>query len=365
LLHYLKKDKDIAGIQKNLTAGDVLVLGTGIWFLKNTWLIDFDLTIVGKAPGKSKICCDNHETGLKLTNNASLLIRDLELYHSSLHKESCLIDVTEGKLNASNCIFSANEKAERPTGMFAFSQKDGIRMFANSSIELFQAQFLHFLGNALSFKKNSSGNIIDCTFFNNGVGVTFNEQSTGNLLRNTFSENLGGFCLYSECLCEAGLNICQKNNVSGIRINSANAYVTQNICRNNQTGITISGESNSIIEKNDCSENHKAGILILSNARGKVIENKCNRNKEDGIYVDDDAWPEIKRNECNENGDSGMRFMDHSRPSVYGNECFKNRIFGIYKAGRAKPDVRNNQCEENGKENYCFARPTWYDATAR
>jgi parallel beta-helix repeat protein len=362
---FLHRDQAIAGILGKLESGDTLLLDKGCWNLDSTWVLDLDLNIIGAGTGESKLVFSDPGLGMRLDSGARLMLKDLELHFPGLQEPSTLLEVKSGKVLADSCIFSCNPEAPKPSGFLSSSQKDGIVVLHDSEIEMHDCQIFNFPGAGLNLKDEANGRLIDSTLANNGQGAVFQKQASGSFIRNSASENQTGLSLHSAGACEAAHNTCQNNSRSGISTSALKARIVFNNCISNGTGIFVSGRSQAFLRKNDCCDNRENGIIFMSHATGTAQDNYCCNNGENGIYIDDDAYPSIYNNECSENGDSGMRFMDHSRPSVSGNRCHKNRVFGIYKAGRSHPNFSENEASDNGKEDFCYASPSPYDATAR
>lgn len=361
----IREKDNLNKISENRQDGDVLIFEKGAWFFDEPWQIDKSITIVGAGKDKTLIEFQEIDKAMIKKGDKCLSFFDIKVVLKRNTGTTTFLEVNEGNLLASNCIFSGIENAPKPSGYLDFSFNDGIK-FLNASVgRFFGCEFENFPGSAVDADNDSKITITNSTFYNNGLGACFKGSSKGVFYKNTLANNNSGFGIHCKSDVKAIENICQDNAHVGIRISSTCGLASRNICKANIDGILVSGSSSSLMLSNECYENRDSGISYMSSSSGTCQNNRCCQNGENGIETGDDASPTITGNICNENNDSGIRIMDHSKPNVSGNTCNNNGVCGIYKAGRARVSLEANTCEGNGREDFSYASATRYDGNTR
>jgi len=115
------------------------------------------------------------------------------------------------------------------------------------------------------------------------------------------------------------------NRDAGIKIQSKNNRISENIIKNNDDGIGISSTSHNIISKNNVF-NNKYGIrLYMTSSKNIISENNIFSNKARGIRLESSNNNIIFENKVCNNG-NGVRFEDSDYNNFYGNKISNNWI---------------------------------------
>lgn len=311
-----------------------------------------------------------------------------------------LIYLKKGSLFLNNCKLSLN--------LFYKTSSDytsSIYMMKKSKCVINDCQFIGsklFLTNAItvnnadlsirnSIIKNHMGigimlklsplnicSIYMCEIMDNNIGVFSGGENYKSKITecNILNNNLGLFiCLGNEILIYKS-NI--KNNVNGIYITNADAYVEENnielnfkngikvlstqgllskprikdnnISYNMKCGIKCKGENNlSVIKSNNISKNKEKGISCLKKANVVVFNNYIFSNMGVGVCIADSSAAFIEKNEIYSNIKANIAVGGTSNEdtTILNNKIYWSRCEGIFLLQSYKIRIKMNEIYEN------------------
>jgi parallel beta-helix repeat protein len=149
------------------------------------------------------------------------------------------------------------------------------------------------------------------------------------------------------------------NNGPGLLVltNAKGTVIDCESINNGMHGFSIQDQSQLILESNKCTNNEESGMAFFNNSQGTVRKNECTGNKH-GIYVADQAKVDLEENISSDNQEIGIFYSDNTSGAVRLNECTRNGNSGIWVTDQAKVTLEENTCSTNGESGIVFAGNT-------
>lgn len=121
------------------------------------------------------------------------------------------------------------------------------------------------------------------------------------------------------------------------------------VANNTQAGLFYCEGGAGICSDNVISENHRAGILIKTNANPTITRNIVRRSKETGIYCFENGKGTITHNTIVENLNAGILVTTNANVSVMHNGIHKNYYEAIWVCKNGQGTFKNNDLRNNRK----------------
>ncbi len=263
--------------------------------------------------------------------------------------------------------------------LFEVTKSSGL-VTKNSSITIRNCSIKKFPGLGGVFIGNGQMTFSQSSFIENELGgMGFYLGSSGELDNMVIKDNgkTGLNVIGAGCRVSMTNSECSTNGASGIEVtNGAIGHIEKcqihsntqnglfclgeiselraikNIIRQNDIGIMGQDGSKLFVEKNECSENNVAGMMLAENGvEGTLTGNLCNRNKKYGIIALGDCNITATSNVCSENEDNGFLVKGEVVAlSFVENQIFENKNAGIYLVGGISGKVQSNEINRNAKD---------------
>lgn len=114
----------------------------------------------------------------------------------------------------------------------------------------------------------------------------------------------------------------------------------------NGCGLSLKGESESVIINCVSKGNKNRGIVIQDSAHSFLLNNECSNNGLSGIAFWGSSSGIAERNQCLGNGGGGITGNGNTTLDLNNNFCIQNKV-GIAILGKAKAILSGNVCENN------------------
>ncbi|MHA2251252.1 MAG: right-handed parallel beta-helix repeat-containing protein [Candidatus Kariarchaeaceae archaeon] len=171
-----------------------------------------------------------------------------------------------------------------------------------------------------------SNNII----VSNGQGMWIDNSNSnflfGNTIENNWGEAVGSWQSHRNVFTD---NIIQNNNGWGLSIGGSDNFVSNNIVRWNQMGISVHEGSNNVVSFNEVYQNWGGpGIDIWANSDAFLTENDAYENGV-GLSIADSPNTQVHSNRIHDNFDNGVDIVNSPLTSITDNAIFWNWGAGI------------------------------------
>lgn len=336
---------DLPAIARSASKGAVIRLHGGRYPIKDTLVINQDLSLEAVDDTRPEIAC-GRTLHVACFKNGNWKISGIDFIHTGTF--SADVVMVNGKaIEIDDCTFTG--------GILDVKKQDGSGLVirGNTNGVVRRSRFLQNGYRGVSILDHAIVHLVDNVCENNQrAGIALNGKARGYVGSNRCANNgYPGISIQDTAQADIEDNTCEANEYSGISVRSqGEVFVSNNICRKNEkSGITVSGKAEPKIEFNTCELNKEFGIMFTENARGQASKNTCHGNHKSGIGVMEKADPDLSRNLCEQNRECGLYFSGHGGGNIWKNECRKNRSHGIELAGLAAPYLEGNQFLENGE----------------
>ena len=339
----------------DLETGATIYLGPGLFQLRKTLDIGYELNLVGSGngPGGTTVRFAGDVVGV---DGVDFWASDISFVSTANSSASDVMYAEDGTVNLSNCTFAGGN--------------------------LLGAEY----GNGLSLYGSATGIVTHCTFTLNDLnGLVASEDAHLDIDNSVMTDNAqNGLMLMDDATALVDMCDCTNNGLHGISVNDfVDATVQNSTCDENggngnwASGIYFEEDATGTVYNCQCNSNWFDGIAIYNNAEVDIDHVTCSYNGErgihfchyskgtvtssicsysvnhDGIVVHENAHAVLTDNLCTNNEEAGIYFGDYASGTADDNECAGN-YWGLYVDATSNPTVYTNNYFHDNIYDYVF-----------
>jgi parallel beta-helix repeat protein len=183
------------------------------------------------------------------------------------------------------------------------------------------------------------------------VAVSASDDSTAIMRENSLLQNKAALAVCGRAHLLVEKNEFSRNHSAGIQVmGSAQGEFKQNLLRENQgPSVIVSGSSDPLFFNNVISNGLTYGLVVSGFAKGMAIKNRFECNQQAQIRIEGHSAPTLQNNFIHKGMSYGLVISDRSRPVVDTNDFCGNKSSALVLTGQSNATVFANSCQENGK----------------